>query len=234
MSVVDVGNVTSQTMGWWHRKLDHQEDIGTAVVVACGDVEPRLIPDDYDVVVALGTGGISVGECKQAQPGVVTHLEGFASPLDLANVTERAWVSFGHVMCTPAGNQPVQIGEYLDRWTGRGMTGGPICPRGLDFRPGNVRPLSAEEISFCLCEDLTDSLLLAISLAQQYLEPIQPLEVQLEHDPESTEEWLTLRVVVAGDNESILTHYDNYVRDWVAQVLWPEVNRIRLSYDVAE
>jgi hypothetical protein len=232
VSVVDVGNVTSQTMGWWHRAPGRREDVRTAIVVACGDEEPRLISDGHDVMI-LGTGGIIVAEFKQARPGGVTDLEGSPLTLYLGKLTDRAWVSLGSITCNPAGNQAVQIGDYLDRWIGRGVSTGAVGPLGLDFRPGNVRPLGAEEISFCLCEDLTDPLLLAISLAQEYLEPVQPLEVRLEQDPESEDEWLTLGVVVAGDSDTLLAHYEKYVREWVAQVPWPEVNRIRLSYDVA-
>jgi len=92
-----------------------------------------------------------------------------------------------------------------------------------------------EVASFLLSNSgLIEMLPLAIVRANSHMQPLRPLQVEIVRDPESEEEWLTFNVEVAGDDEDVLARYGSYVSDWVRLAQWPEVNKIRLSYDATD
>jgi len=92
--------------------------------------------------------------------------------------------------------------------------------------------LSAGLLDFCSRQGILPYLPVAIELIETCFSSIQELQLQLEHDPDTSEEWLVLDITIQGDEEEILDAYGRYVDHWVSAVPWPGRNKIRLSYNI--
>lgn len=95
----------------------------------------------------------------------------------------------------------------------------------------NLNP-SIEVKKFCEGHGIQRYLQSAISLAKEYFPFIQELTLEVEGDPESNEEWVTIDITVEGNIEEIIENYDNYISKFISIIPWPEREKIILSYNI--
>ena len=93
-------------------------------------------------------------------------------------------------------------------------------------------PLSGELAQFCSTHHLLIALQESVQLIKACFPSIRNLELGLEQDPETAEEWLVIEIEVAGEIEEILERYDRYTEAWVKLASWPERDKVRLSYNI--
>lgn len=93
--------------------------------------------------------------------------------------------------------------------------------------------LSPDTLDFCIKHEILQYLPIAIDLIKRHLPLEQPnWGLEREQDPETGEEWFTINVTLKGKTGEILDKYDNYTKDWVSSVPWPERDKICLIYSV--
>ncbi len=91
--------------------------------------------------------------------------------------------------------------------------------------------LSDEILSFCSRWQIFNYFQRALRLAQQSFLDVTSIDVKVENDPESEDEWLLIVVQVQGEIGKVLEMYDTYTKRLVRAVPWPARDRIRLIYD---
>lgn len=92
--------------------------------------------------------------------------------------------------------------------------------------------LSEEVLQFCSQHRLLAYLLFVAKLVNKCFPSLIALEVEMECDPESDDEWLHLTARLHESVETVLTWYDTYTRRFINAVPWPQRNKIRFSYDL--
>ena len=91
--------------------------------------------------------------------------------------------------------------------------------------------LSKKDISdFCLKNNLLNYLRIAVDLIKDSFSKHKNISFSLEGDPETDEEWISLNIDVEGDIESIFEEYQNYNKNVIKNIPWPERDLIRLNY----
>lgn len=101
----------------------------------------------------------------------------------------------------------------------------------IHFRSSPLE-LAPEVLSFGQQHVLLRYLQTACTLIESCFSSVENLSVEVEHDPDGGEQWLVLSITIQGETEDILDQYQSYTHQWVSHVLWPERNKIRLSYDI--
>lgn len=91
--------------------------------------------------------------------------------------------------------------------------------------------LSDEVLSFCSRWQICNHFQRALRLAQHSFLDLKSIEVEIENDPESEDEWIVIVVQVHGEIDKVLDMYDTYTRKFVQMVPWPALDKIRLIYD---
>ena len=88
---------------------------------------------------------------------------------------------------------------------------------------------------FCRREGLEDPLEQALRLAERYFPALSSAQIDLIHDPESGEEWLSVHLgVLQGlSQDDFLDRWDAYSDAWVDTVPDAAEGRIRVSFDRA-
>lgn len=92
--------------------------------------------------------------------------------------------------------------------------------------------LSDEVLLFCSRWQIFHMFQQALRLAQQSFHELRSIEVEVEGDPESEEEWLVILVKLYCEIEAVLSMYDVYTKGLVRTVPWPARDKIRLVYDL--
>jgi hypothetical protein len=92
--------------------------------------------------------------------------------------------------------------------------------------------LSDEVLLFCSRWQIFHMFQRALRLVQQSFHDLRSIEVQVEGDPESEEEWLVILVKLHCEIEAVLSMYDIYTKGFVRTVPWPVRDKIRLVYDL--
>jgi hypothetical protein len=93
-------------------------------------------------------------------------------------------------------------------------------------------PLSRELSDFCGRHELSAHLRAAIGLLKASFPSVERLNLQLERDPETADEWILINFDVSGEVEEVLSKYDHYTDLLVKSVPWPERDRIRIAYNI--
>lgn len=91
--------------------------------------------------------------------------------------------------------------------------------------------LSDEVLSFCSRWQLFHFFQQALRFAQQSFHDLTNIQVQVEGDPESEDEWLIIIVELHCEIGKVLGMYDAYTKGLVRAVPWPARDKIRLVYD---
>lgn len=92
--------------------------------------------------------------------------------------------------------------------------------------------LSQSLYNFCLRYNIQNYLQVAINLAKECFPSLNEVQLYLEQDPDTREQWLVIDATVGGEVDEILSKYDKYTDLWVSSVPWPERSKIVLSYNI--
>ncbi len=87
-------------------------------------------------------------------------------------------------------------------------------------------------LDFCRRKGVLRHLRYAIRLIEECFPGARQLRLEVEQDPETDDEWLSLNFTVAGDITDVLDRYDEYTDRWVRAVPWPESDKICLCYHI--
>lgn len=82
---------------------------------------------------------------------------------------------------------------------------------------------------FCIENNLSGALDLAQEFVIRCFSGIQALKLRLVVDPEDDEKWVEINITVP-DTANFLTEYNNYTRLLVAEIPWPERNKLRFNF----
>lgn len=92
--------------------------------------------------------------------------------------------------------------------------------------------VSLEVRRFCAKHGIEQYLSSTIELVKSCFEDIRELYLEIEEDPETGEEWLSINVTVAGTIEEVLASYEQYTSRLLSRVPWPQRSKFRLSYNI--
>lgn len=92
--------------------------------------------------------------------------------------------------------------------------------------------LSNNLYDFCIRHDLSFYLSVALGLIRNSFPALKRLSLQLELDPDTTEEWILIDFDVEGEVHDILDAYDRYTDQWVKAAPWPQRDKIRTSFNI--
>jgi hypothetical protein len=104
---------------------------------------------------------------------------------------------------------------------------------GVRFLPtayGDLRETSADVLDFCARENLAEHLLMATIIMRRSFPEAMHLLFELERDPESDGEWITINVRVSP--EGAFERYERYIAGVVEAIPDDALEKIRLCYDV--
>ena len=90
--------------------------------------------------------------------------------------------------------------------------------------------IGSDVLRFGLREGLLEALGQALELAQLCFPSVLSRAVDLDQDPDTGDEWLTVRIGVQGGKRQVLDSYRQYTRQWVAALPWPTRGKVRLTY----
>ena len=93
-------------------------------------------------------------------------------------------------------------------------------------------PLSEELSDFCSRHGVLAHLRTAIEYLKASFPSVERLNLQLEQDPETGDEWILLNFDVSENVDDVLCRYDYYTDLLVKSVPWSERNRIRVAYNI--
>ena len=89
-----------------------------------------------------------------------------------------------------------------------------------------------EAILFCAEHTLIKYLGLAEQLIKEHFPKVRKISFSLEYDPETSEKWISTEIDIFGEIDQVIEWEDEFVKEWVATVPYPERNMIRLSCDI--
>lgn len=89
-----------------------------------------------------------------------------------------------------------------------------------------------EAILFCVDQSLIKYLGLAEGLIKKHFNTVHKITFSLEYDPETSEKWVIVDAEISGEIDQVIEWEDNFVRDWVTSVPYPQREKIRLSCDI--
>lgn len=89
-----------------------------------------------------------------------------------------------------------------------------------------------EAILFCAEHTLIKYLGLAEKLIKEHFTTVRKISFSVEYDPETSDQWVIADIEVYGEIDQVIAWEDEFVKEWVATVSYPERNMIRLSCDI--
>ena len=89
-----------------------------------------------------------------------------------------------------------------------------------------------EAILFCAEHTLIKYLGLAEKLIKENFPTVRKISFSVEDDPETFDKWMVADIEVYGEIDQVIEWEDEFVKEWVATVPYPERNMIRLSCDI--
>jgi hypothetical protein len=92
--------------------------------------------------------------------------------------------------------------------------------------------LSDDQISFCLTHGILDYVEKAEAIIGRNFRDDCHVYTEIMKDPDIDEEWLVINVEVQGSVEEVLDMYDKATEEWVAEIPWPERDKLVLSYTI--
>jgi len=91
---------------------------------------------------------------------------------------------------------------------------------------------SDESVLFCADHSGIKYLGLAEQLIKEHFPTVRKINFSLEYDPETSEKWVNADILVFGEIDQVIEWEDEFVKEWVATVPFPERTMIRLSCDI--
>ena len=98
--------------------------------------------------------------------------------------------------------------------------------------PAATDTLPPDALRFCMQHGLMPGLREAVRLADVVWHPVGPMSIELEADPETTDEWLVVMVPVAGSVEDVVRREHEFTRQWIQAAPFEEREKIRVLFDV--
>ena len=92
--------------------------------------------------------------------------------------------------------------------------------------------MPAEVVLFCEQEGILHYVGDALRIIRQSFEQIESLGLEVEEDPESTEKWVLVSIMVRGTVQEILEEYDHYTENLISNIPFPERDKIRHSFNI--
>ena len=89
-----------------------------------------------------------------------------------------------------------------------------------------------EAILFCAEHTLIKYLGLAEKLIKEHFTTVRKISFSVEYDPEISDQWVIADIEVYGEIDQVIAWEDEFVKEWVVTVSYPERNMIRLSCDI--
>ena len=89
-----------------------------------------------------------------------------------------------------------------------------------------------ETILFCAERSLIKYLGLAEMLIREHFTTVRKISFSVEYDPETSDKWVSADIEVFGEIDQVIAWEDEFVKEWIATVPYPERNMIRLSCDI--
>lgn len=89
-----------------------------------------------------------------------------------------------------------------------------------------------ETILFCAERSLIKYLGLAEMLIREHFTTVRKISFSIEYDPETSDKWVSADIEVFGEIDQVIAWEDEFVKEWIATVPYPERNMIRLSCDI--
>ena len=96
------------------------------------------------------------------------------------------------------------------------------------------KPVPHDVLQFCERQGILEYLRLADELIARHFPDASALDVEMHEDPETGDEAVLLRLLVSGNLDDLLQRSQRYTNDWVAQVPWPQREKISITYDITE
>jgi len=204
-------------------------------VAQTNEIEGELEAEESQEGYILGaTEAMSVGP-RMAGPLLIE--EAYAT--DLLESVQYYWSFTRHqgLVCVVDYELRQKIPEDLVSYAEEDTTPGRFI-----IQPGNrmiytavspTEPFLSEELSdFSNRYNISAHLRTAIEILKASFPSVERVNLQLEQDPESGDEWILINFDVSGRVDDILLRYDHYTDLLVKSVPWPERDRIRIAYNI--
>lgn len=91
---------------------------------------------------------------------------------------------------------------------------------------------TSEAILFCAERSLIKYLGLVEMLIREHFTTVRKISFSVEYDPETSDQWVIADIEVYGEIDQVIAWEDEFVKEWVATVPYPERNKIRLSCNI--
>lgn len=153
--------------------------------------------------------------------------------------TEYYWSSSSHqgLLCLLDEDLTQRVGEDVTAYQAGGTF--PVSSKTLTrsnfaiiHSAHSATQLTDDLYDFCIRYDLSACLSVALGLLRDSFPSVKRLRLQLEKDPDISEEWILIDFDVQGEGEDILDQYDRYTERWVRSVPWPQRDKIRVSFNI--
>lgn len=97
-----------------------------------------------------------------------------------------------------------------------------------------MTPMPTDAAAFCEANGLRECFAKMLALAAEHLQPVEAMSAELQHDPETGEQWIALSVPVRGTVEEILERNNALVRAEIAQIPLDKLNKITAFVNFVE
>jgi hypothetical protein len=87
-------------------------------------------------------------------------------------------------------------------------------------------------VRFCAEHDLLPLVHEALRLAEATLQPVGRPVIELEVDPETSDEWVVITVPVAGSTAEVVRRKRKYTAQWVGVATYDKREKVRLLFTV--
>jgi hypothetical protein len=196
-------------------------------------------------------GEFGLGQVREIYAGVATEAFSIGSrvagpllveesyAMELADWVRYYWLSGSQkgLLCMVAPEWSESVGEYLvvcaaESTSSMGFLNQHDNRLIYSAISPKEPPLSKELSDFCVRYELSTHLRVAIGLLKTSFPSVERLNLQLERDPETGDEWILINFDVTGEVEDVLSRYDHYTELFVKSVPWPDRDKIRIAYNI--
>jgi hypothetical protein len=98
--------------------------------------------------------------------------------------------------------------------------------------PAAGESLAPDVQRFCAEHDLAPHVQDALRLAQAVFQPVAPMTIELNVNPETVEEWLIILVPVAGSPAEVVRRQVEFTPRWIDTAPQAAREKIRVLFDI--
>ncbi len=89
-----------------------------------------------------------------------------------------------------------------------------------------------EVILFCADQSLIKYLNITEDLIKKHFPVVNIIHFSIEYDPETSDKWISADIKVSGEINQVIEWEDNYIKELVNSIPYPERDNFRLSCDI--